>query len=763
MAERQLGILIIKCCLITLLILLITIPVALAATKFTMKELWSIALPEAGTLGHVTALDYGDVNGDGYPDIGVVCVEGPVYGGHDGDSKSYLYVIKNDGTLLFKKDLVNYGFRNSARSISLSDIDNDGKSEIIVGGGILIGGPLSLVVFDDNGKKLWSFSAPVDRGNRATAIFLSTIDIDGDGKLETFEATGDWESSVSRMFDTNGDLIWQKTFGETSQLGIADLNSDGKPEFLLGTSLGANPRTLFVFDKNGNVLWKKTFVGYVKFAVKDVTGDDIPEVIVCAGDTDTSWKGQFYVLRNDGSIVFQSEVWRGLQSNVDPPLIIDLNGDGVNDIIVTRPIKEIARGVYKKAITAYKSSGNTFAKLWTSYVTSSFGEYPALFKFNGHKYILMISTEGKILKINFDGSLEEFFTLSLPYRWPHSPYIGWYEVTKERTETPVFMTVDIDSDGVEEIPIVVRENGQIYLKVMKVMTTQVTTPTPIITTLKLESKLCYEDLAKIAEANSKTYESLAYFANHELEARYRAWKNAMDTIKESIGIEELLLESLVPETAIYFSVNSLIKSTKAITESMELVTTIGYVCGRPLDPCHLEFTPKLDYCNSPETAYDAEFIEYLKSNSLYGINIYEFFYETYGYPTHLTIQLLYLSWLCEKEKESWKNKDIEAAKKWMEKRKEFIDSMLLWLQDAEDAYAMTCPNKELKNYYKNVIIKTRDYIKSDKNYIESLEKTLKITEPVECKSKEGEKKIPGFEALLFISSLILLLILRKSF
>jgi len=461
-----------KMLLILLLIVLLTISLISHAegAEFGLKEMWSVNIAEADSITKVTSMDYGDVDGDGHPDIGVVCVKGPVYSGYDGDSESYLYVIKSDGTLLFKRKLSDYGFKNSARSISLSDIDNDGKCEIIVGGGILIGGPLSLIAFDDDGSKLWSFTAPIDMGDRATAHYLATVDIDNDSKLEIFEATGDWESSISRMFDTNGSLIWQKTFGEVSQLGVADINGDGKPEFLLGTSLGANPRTLFVFDWNGSILWKKTFVGYVNFVVNDVTGDGKPEIIVCAGDTDTSWEGQLVVLRSDGSVMYQSEIWYGLDAYLYTPLAIDLDGDGIKDIVISRPHQRLGHGIYNTLITAYRSTGSTFEKLWSFTVKTPYLAYPTLFKYNGKEYPLVIGTNGTIYKLNGDGTLEEF--LNVPYssyKWCRFPlWGGWYEATEERTKNPVFISVDLDGDGLEEIPMVVEENGNVYLKIFKI-------------------------------------------------------------------------------------------------------------------------------------------------------------------------------------------------------------------------------------------------------------------------------------------------------
>jgi tetratricopeptide (TPR) repeat protein len=74
--------------------------------------------------------------------------------------------------------------------------------------------------------------------------------------------------------------------------------------------------------------------------------------------------------------------------------------------------------------------------------------------------------------------------LSVPYSsssWFSSPFFEtrWNEITEDRTKNPILFSVDIDGDGIKEIPMVVKDNGNIYLKVFKI------TPLTIISAEKI--------------------------------------------------------------------------------------------------------------------------------------------------------------------------------------------------------------------------------------------------------------------------------------
>ncbi len=69
------------------------------------------------------------------------------------------------------------------------------------------------------------------------------------------------------------------------RMAVADLDDDGRPEFLLGDVDG----TLSCTRENGKVIWERNLGGLLlDIAVGDLSGDSRPEIIVCSADTEGS-------------------------------------------------------------------------------------------------------------------------------------------------------------------------------------------------------------------------------------------------------------------------------------------------------------------------------------------------------------------------------------------------------------------------------------------------------------------------------------------
>ncbi|MFE1953247.1 FG-GAP repeat domain-containing protein [Streptomyces sp. NPDC059524] len=108
------------------------------------KVLWKATVP-----GEVHNIATGDVNGDGTPDVAVAADNAAAV--LDGRTGKVLSTIDGKGAYV--------------RSVTVADVDDDGKAEVLV--------PTdALRVYDASGTQLWSYSAPSGAGD---VVFSDTV------------------------------------------------------------------------------------------------------------------------------------------------------------------------------------------------------------------------------------------------------------------------------------------------------------------------------------------------------------------------------------------------------------------------------------------------------------------------------------------------------------------------------------------------------------------------------------------------------------
>jgi len=179
-----------------------------------------------------------------------------VFGG--GDQR--VYALRSDGTMMpgwprFVRDLV-------ASSPALADLDNDGFLEIIIG------------------VDTHSEPAPFNTSNG--------------GALYVFRYDGSIQPGFPKFI---GQAIW-------SSPAVGDLNNDGQFEIVHGTSTVWNNTAagyaVYVWDKLGNLKWTGTTNGYVEGspALADLNGDGKLEVVVGADDA------KLYAWQSNGALLW---------------------------------------------------------------------------------------------------------------------------------------------------------------------------------------------------------------------------------------------------------------------------------------------------------------------------------------------------------------------------------------------------------------------------------------------------------------------------
>ncbi len=164
-------------------------------------------------------------------------------------------------------------------------------------------------------------------GGAVGGVSPVSADLDHDGSPEVVLEGG----GAMAVLRADGSLFpgWPSSPGSattTTTPVLGDLDGDGTPEVIV-----AAISTLTAYRANGTRLFTTTIVNdyfnYSSIALGDVTGDGQPEIFV---GTD---QGQLYAFTGTGALLPGWPIDTGSDLGTTP-LIVDLNGDGAQDVLV---------------------------------------------------------------------------------------------------------------------------------------------------------------------------------------------------------------------------------------------------------------------------------------------------------------------------------------------------------------------------------------------------------------------------------------------
>lgn len=278
----------------------------------------------------------GDIDGSGYPTIFVASEDSEQYPNGTYRLTGRVTSIGHDGVILHQTFI----WRPCGGGLSLADTDNDGEFELYVGDrsqGYPDGG---------YGRGVHSFWAKnlTTRWERPDILSSSHIpmpvDVNNDGKMEI--VAGNQRGGLFVLNATDGSTIRSivnspDTIPQHYQPSIYDIDGDGNQEVMLadgdhsyGTESNFDTPDIVVWDLVNWQLDHRMNVGRCRFApqVGEITGDGKMDLIAA------NYSAIFVF---DPTFSWTTPVAQvtGLTGTLGYPVIGDIDGDGLNEIVVT--------------------------------------------------------------------------------------------------------------------------------------------------------------------------------------------------------------------------------------------------------------------------------------------------------------------------------------------------------------------------------------------------------------------------------------------
>jgi hypothetical protein len=260
---------------------------------------------------------FGDLNGDGKPELATANVSG---------NSISVFANRGDGSFQSKLE---YATGSGPFSVAIGDLNGDGKPDLATANANYgRAGTVSVLLNRGDG----SFGAKVDYATGHFPVSIAIGDLNGDGKPELVTANGD-ANSVSVLLN-RGDGSFQAKLDyaaglQPGSVAIGDLNGDGKPELATANG-GSNSVSVLLNTGDGSFQPNLDYpTGTpVSVAIGDLNGDGKPDLA-----TANIGANSISLLLNSGDGSFQAKRDYATARGPDSVAIGDLNGDGKPELV----------------------------------------------------------------------------------------------------------------------------------------------------------------------------------------------------------------------------------------------------------------------------------------------------------------------------------------------------------------------------------------------------------------------------------------------
>jgi hypothetical protein len=227
-------------------------------------------------------------------------------------------------------------------TLTAADLDGDGRTDLAA---VVVNTNEVAVLRNAGQPGSIKFASPVNFGTGAAPFYLTTADLDGDGKLD-LAVTNRNANTVSVLRNTSvpGTISFTSKIDFSTgslplNIATADLDSDGKVDMV---TVDGNADMVSVFRNTtpgpGDTISFAVRVdigagaGPTGIALGDLDGDGKPDMVVCDPSAN-----QFLVFRNTstpGAISFAAAVTYPAGTYPQSAAIADLDGDGKPELII---------------------------------------------------------------------------------------------------------------------------------------------------------------------------------------------------------------------------------------------------------------------------------------------------------------------------------------------------------------------------------------------------------------------------------------------
>ncbi|MCS3801692.1 FG-GAP-like repeat-containing protein [Niastella sp. OAS944] len=245
-----------------------------------------------------------------------------------------------------RKDV--YGGFNNPRSITLADLNRDGRTDLFVTNQV---GNAVTVIRNTSVPGTVSFAANKHFPGGPGAFGSATGDLDGDGKLDiafaNFVSTGTGSVQVLRNNSVGDTIRFDTTRYATgagsTRVAIADVDGDGKPDMVVASS---NSGIVSIFRNTTTSIGAVSFAPKVDLtafnsndiAVADLDGDGKPELLTLYNGISNGGVSVWRNFSAPGIISFAGKTDYPTGSYPNLIKVGDLNVDGKQDIVVVNYI-----------------------------------------------------------------------------------------------------------------------------------------------------------------------------------------------------------------------------------------------------------------------------------------------------------------------------------------------------------------------------------------------------------------------------------------